>query len=177
MQFKHTAALIILSTLLSVTAPSAVAGQKLDDATLFAIFDQANAADIWTARLGVKHAHTDEVRKLARMVATDHEKVQQMGRDLARKLGVIPSPPSGDASADNLAKAVAMLQAKSGQDFDRAYLLHEIAYHQSVIDAVKGTLLPSIQNEEFRALVRSVLPGFEHHLAATRAVAAKLRVN
>ena len=159
---------------LALFANSVIAGEKLDDATIFAIFDQANGTDIWTGRLGVKYGHSDEVRALGKMVATDHVAVQQMGRDLAEKLGIIPTPPANDTSAENLAKAVALLQSKSGTEFDRAYLRHEIAFHQSVIDAIKGTLLPAVKNNEFKELIKKVLPGFEHHLAATKAAANKL---
>ncbi len=154
----------------------ATAGGNLDDATIFAIFDQANAADIWTGRLGLKHGRSQEVRALARMVVADHEAVQQMGRDLAKKLGVVPVPPDNDTSAENQAKTVALLQSKSGGEFDKAYLQHEIKFHQSVIDAIRGTLLPAIENDEFKALVNKVLPGFEHHLDETRAAATKLGI-
>ncbi len=165
-----------LFTALALFNSGAGAGGNLDDATIFAIFDQANAADIWTGRLGLKHGHSQEVRALARMVAADHESVQQMGRDLAKKLGVIPTPPDDDTSAEDQAKAVALLQSKSGGEFDMAYLQHEIKFHQSVIDAIKGTLLPAIENGELRALVNKVLPGFEHHLAETKAAAKKLGI-
>jgi putative membrane protein len=79
-----------------------------------------------------------------------------------------------DASAENLAKTVALLQSKSGAEFDEAYLRHEISFHQSVIDAIKSTLLPAVKNEELKKLIDKVLPGFEHHLAATKAAASKL---
>lgn len=149
---------------------------KLDDATIFSIFDQANMVDIATGRLGAKQGHTEEVRKLGRMVAADHESVQQMGRDLAKKLGIVPTPPDNDTSAGNYAKTMATLQSKSGAEFDKAYLQHELAFHQSVIDTIKGTLLPAIKNEQFRALINKTLPGFEHHLTETRATANKLGI-
>lgn len=155
---------------------AALAGPKLDDATIFAIFDQTNTADVWAGRLAVKRAHSPEVRELGKMVATDHEAVQQSWRDLAKKLGVIPTPPANDTSAQKLAQTVALLQSKSGPEFDRVYLEHEIVFHGSVIDTIKGKLLPAIRNDEFRALVTQALPGFEHHLAETRAVANKLGV-
>ena len=170
--------LILSAALIAAAIPTHPAGaaEKLDDATVFAIFDQANAADIWTGRLGVQRGRSEEVRALGRMVATDHEAVQQMGRDLAKKLGVMPTPPANDTSAEALSKTVALLQSKSGVEFDQAYLRHEIAFHQSVIDAIKGTLLPAVKNDELKALITKVLPGFEHHLAATRSAAAKLGV-
>lgn len=153
------------------------AGETIDDATVFAIFDQANTMDIWTGRLGATRGDSDEVRALGQMVVSDHEAVQQMGRDVAKKLGVVATPPANDSSAQELAQTVAALQAKAGPEFDRAYLRHEMSFHQSVIDALKGNLLPAVKSEEFKALFRKVLPGFERHLAATMAAAQKLGMN
>lgn len=154
----------------------AQAGAKLDDATIFAIFDETNTADVWAGRIAVKKAHSADVRELGKMVATDHEAVQQSWRDLAKKLSIIPAPPANDDIAAKLAKTVALLQSKSGAEFDKAYLKHEIVFHQSVVDAIKNTLLPAIKNEEFKALVTQALPAFEHHLAETKAVAKKFGV-
>jgi putative membrane protein len=179
---SRTASLVLLagtmfSLVVSMSAsntsqPAAV--HTLDDAAIFAIFDEVNAADIWTARLGAKKCHAQEVCELARMVASDHEQVQQMMRDLARKLAITPVPPDSDSNAQDHAKAIALLQDKSGAEFDRAYLLHEIEFHNAAVNAVKQTLLPTIQNGEFKALVQKVLPGFEHHLAETAEVAHRL---
>ena len=89
---------------------------------------------------------------------------------------MVPTPPDGDTSVADSAKAIALLQSKRGAAFDRTYLRYEVAFHQAVIDAVKGTLLPAASNPELRTLMTTVLPGFEHHLAATRAAAAKMGV-
>ena len=167
--------LCVLGWLGSSWRGAGAAGQ-LDDDTILAIYDQANTADILTGRLAAKYGASEDVRALGRMVAADHVAVQQMGRDLAKKLGVIPTPPEGDSSIMDYAKAVAMLQSKRGAEFDRAYLQHEVSFHQAVIDAIKGTLLPAAANPELRTLMTTVLPGFEHHLAATKAAAAKVGV-
>jgi putative membrane protein len=166
---------MITSLVLSSLGPGAAAG-ALDDATILAIFDQANTADIVTGRLGAKYGASEEVRALGKMVATDHVAVQQMGRDLAKKLKLMPTPPDNDTSVADCALVVALLRSKTGADFDKAYLQYEVTFHQSVVDAVKGTLLPAIKNDELRNLMNTVLPGFEHHLAATKAVAMKMGV-
>lgn len=160
--------------LFALVASNAQAEATLDDATIFAIFDQANAADIMAGRLGAKYGHSEEIRALGRMVATEHEAVQQMGRELAKKLGIVPTPPDHDTSVQEQAKTVALLQSKSGAEFDKVYLRNELAFHRSVIDALKGSLLPAIKNEEFKELIKKLLPGFEHHLAETQALASKL---
>jgi hypothetical protein len=72
---------MITSLVLSSLGPGAAAG-ALDDATILAIFDQANTADIVTGRLGAKYGASEEVRALGKMVATDHVAVLQMGRDI-----------------------------------------------------------------------------------------------
>ncbi len=149
----------------------------LDDETIFAIFDQANMADIATGRLGWKKATHEDVRALAKMVITDHTAVQQMGRDLAKELNILGTPPSDDQSWQAQANALADLSKLEGQAFDEAYLQYEVAYHTAVISAVETTLLPSIENQNFKALVLKVLPGFKHHLAATKETADKLGVS
>jgi putative membrane protein len=164
----------VLMAMLVLTGSGAGAAPGLDDATILAIFDQANAVDIYTGRLGAKYGSSEEVRALGRMVVSDHVAVQQMGRDLARKIKTIPTLPDNDSSVADCARIVAQLQSKTGADFDRAYLQYEVAYHQSVVDFIKGTLLPAISNPALKTLVKTVLPGFERHLAATRALASKM---
>ena len=154
--------------------PASAAGQALDDPTIVAIFDAANTADIETGSLAAKRAQSKEVRDYGAMIAHDHEAVRQMGRDLAKKLGVTPTPPAGDASAKTQAETMAALRAKHGADFDRALVQHEVAFHKSVIDAIQTTLLPAIQNPELKALVEKVVPAFQAHLLVAQRLERQL---
>src|SRR4051794_14034374 len=126
---------------------------RLDDATIVAIFDATNTADIETSSLAAKKAMHADVRELGRTFAHDHKAVRQQGRELARRLGITPTPLKDDQSAREQAEAMRKLQAAKGEDFDRAYLAHEIAYHQAVIDAINKTLLPAIKNPELKEFV------------------------
>jgi putative membrane protein len=136
--------------------------------------DAANTADIETGTLAAKRAQSKDVRDYGAMIAHDHEAIRQMGRDLAKKLGVTPTPPAGDASAKTQAEVMASLRAKHGADFDRALLRHEVAFHKSVIDAIQTTLLPAIQNKELKALVEKVAPAFQAHLLAAQRLERQL---
>lgn len=147
---------------------STVSAAALDDATIVAIFDAANTADIETGKLAAKRGSTKAVRDLGAMFARDHEAVRQQGRDLAKKLGVTPTPPKDDTSAKDQAKVMATLRAKHGADFDKAYLEHEVAFHKAVIDAVTTTLLPAIKNPELKDLVTKVAPAFQAHMLAAQ---------
>jgi putative membrane protein len=154
--------------------PLPVASPPLDDPTIVAIFDAANTADIETGRLAAERGYSKEVRDFGAMLINDHTAVRQLGRDLAAKLGVTPTPPEDDAGARAHAAAMASLRSKQGAEFDRAFLRHEVAFHQSVLDAIRTTLLPAIANAELKALVLKVAPAFEAHRLAAERLEARL---
>jgi putative membrane protein len=150
--------------------------KPLDDATIVAIFDAANGFDIETGTLGSTKGSTKEVRAVGASLVRDHQAVRQQGRDLAKQLGVTPTPPAVNPFAAQHAAALKELKAKHGAAFDKAFLDHEIAYHQAVIDAVTKTLLPAIQNAELKAFVAKIAPAFQAHLDMCKAAKAQLKV-
>src|SRR3954471_9899166 len=147
---------------------------KLDDPTIVAIFDAANTWDVETGALAAKKGTTAEVRDFGAMLEHDHTAVRQMGRDLAKKLGVTPTPPKDFGMAKDHAAAMKDLESLSGPAFDRAFYAHEVAYHKAVIDAVTTTLLPSLQNQEVKDLVTKVAPNFSAHMMAAQSKLDKL---
>jgi putative membrane protein len=138
--------------------------RALDDATIVAIFDNANTVDIETGKLAAERGHSNAVRQFGAMLARDHEMVRQQGRDLAKKLAVTPTPPPGDQSAQEQAAVIRRLSSLRSAEFDRVFLEREIQFHKDVIAAIEKTLLPAIKNEELRALVVKVAPAFQAHL-------------
>jgi len=110
------------------------------------------------------------------MMQRDHKAVRQLGRDLAHKLHVTPTPPGKDfqMAKDHAAAMKTLRATKRGAAFDRAYVDNEVAYHQAVIDAVTTTLLPATKNGELRDLETKVAPNFQAHLVAAKALQAKL---
>src|SRR2546423_15718573 len=140
----------------------------LDDATIVAIFDAANTWDVETGALAEKKGTTKEIRDFGAMLVHDHMMVRQQGRDLAKKLGVHPTPPKDFAMAKDHEAAMKTLHDAKGAAFDRAFLRHEVAYHKAVIDAVTQTLLPAIQNQELNDLVTKVAPAFQAHMTAAQ---------
>jgi putative membrane protein len=152
-------------TLVALAAGAAAARQPaLDDATIVAIFDAANTADMETGALAAERGASKEVRDYGAMLVVAHRQVRQQGRDLAQRLGVTPTPPADSSSALQHAAAMTRLRGLQGAEFDRAFLQHEVAFHKSVIEAVQTSLLPAIRNEELRALVVKVAPAFDAHM-------------
>lgn len=139
-----------------------------DDATIVAIFDAANTAEMETGKLATERGSSKEIRDFGAMLARDHAAVRQMGRDLAKKLNVTPTPPKDDQGAKDQAATMKRLQGLQGRAFDRAFLRHEVAFHAAVIKAIETTLMPAIDNPELEALVEKVAPAFQAHMLAAQ---------
>ena len=62
-----------------------------------------------------------------------------------------------------------------GAAFDKAYVDHEVAYHEQVLDAIDKTLVPNAKNEELKALIVKVRPAFVAHLEHAKMIQASLK--
>ena len=147
---------------------------KLNDANVIAIFIKANQKDVDTGNLAADKASNKEAKEMGKMFADAHKELKKQAEDLAKKLKVNPVLPEdrqGDQEHDQVVKA---LGAKSGADFDKDWLAHEIAYHQAVIDAVTKVLLPATTNPELKAFIEKAAPAFQGHLAAAQNLQKKL---
>ena len=164
----------VVFTLRAGSAAPVPTTRALDDATIVAIFDAANTSDIETGELGAKMGSTKAVRDFGAMLARDHKQVRQQGRDLAKKLGVAPTPPKDDESAKQHSAVMKKLMTLKGAEFDMAFLQNEVGYHEAVIGAVTNTLLPAIQNAELKNLVVTVAPAFAAHRDAAKNMLEKM---
>jgi putative membrane protein len=164
------ASLVLFSGFAGCTAPSADAraSAKLDDPTIVAIFDAANTYEMETGALAASKGQSEAVREFGKMLVRDHENVRAQGRALAKSLDVTPTPPQELALAKAHVEAMRSLKTASSSEFDRAFLQHEVDFHQAVIDAVTNTLLPALQNAQVKDLVTKVAPAFAAHRDAAR---------
>jgi putative membrane protein len=124
----------------------------------------ANQVDIDAGKLAEQQGSSKDVRDFGKQMAMDHTAVNASATELVKKLNVKPEANDTSASLkkggdDNLAK----LKPLKGKAFDKAYVDHEVTYHQAVIDAVDKTLLPSAKNAELKALLEKVRPALVQH--------------
>ena len=161
----HTRTFItVAASLLSLTVATASA-QKIDDAQIASIVVTANQVDVDAGRLAAERATREDVRAFAQLMVTDHTGVNKSAADLAAKLKVTPQDnPTSQALKAEGEKNLARLKALQGAAFDRAYVDHEVAYHEQVLDAIDRTLIPGAANAELKALLVKVRPAFVAHL-------------
>lgn len=168
------AALALIAGLTALRTSAPPADDKLDDPTIVAIFDAANTYDMETGALAASKGRSEAVREFGKMLVRDHQNVRAQGRELAKSLNVTPTPPKGDfALAKAHVEAMRSLKNARGSEFDRAFLEHEVTFHQAVIDAVTTTLLPALQNAQVKDLVTKVAPVFAAHRDAAQNLLGK----
>ena len=149
--------------------------QAPNDAQIAAIVVAANQVDIDAGRLAASKATNPDVKAYGQMMVTDHTGVNKQATDLVTKLGVKPEDnPTAQSLKSGGADNVKNLESLSGAAFDKAYIDHEITYHQNVLDAVDKTLIPNAQNAELKALLVKVRPAFAAHLAKAKQIQASL---
>jgi len=159
---------------LCLAAASALA-QAPSDAQIAAIVVTANQVDIDAGKLAESKASNAEVKAFGKQMVTDHSGVNKQAVALVTKLKVTPEENATSKAlkaggADN----VKSLEKLSGAAFDRAYVDHEVVYHQQVLDAVDKTLIPSAQNAELKSLLVAVRPAFVAHLEHAKSLQASL---
>ena len=148
------------------------AAQAPSDAQIAAIVVTANQD---AGKLAEAKGSNAEVKAFGKQMVTDHSGVNKQAVALVTKLKVTPEDNATSKSlkaggADN----VRNLEKLSGAAFDKAYVDHEVAYHQQVLDAIDKTLIPSAQNAELKSLLVSVRPAFVAHLEHAKSLQATL---
>lgn len=167
----------LISAAVLVLAPLAVSAQAAapSDAQIAGIVVTANQVDIDAGRLAESKASNKEVKSFAQRMVTDHAGVNKSASELVTKLGVKPEDsPTSKSLKDSGAATVQRLKGLDGAAFDRAYVDNEVTYHQTVLDALDKTLIPSASNAELKALLVKVRPAFVAHLEHAKHIQSTL---
>lgn len=144
------------------------------DGDVLGSFIAANLHEVEHSRLASQQGSTQPIRDLGRGYARDHDDLVQRARELATNQAIKVTQPSGDPLGQPHGETMTSLRAKSGLDFDRVYLQHEIQYHQALVNAINTDWLPKTTNQELKTFLQQVVPTFQAHLKGAQDVRAKL---
>lgn len=145
------------------------------DPQIAAIVVTANQVDIDAGKLAEHKAHAADVKAFAKRMVTDHTGVNEAAVDLAKKLQLTPeSNPTSESLKQGGEQNLAALRHLRGKAFDKAYIDHEVTYHQSVLDAMDKVLIPNAQNAQLKALLVKVRPAFVDHLNHAKMIQSTL---
>ena len=152
-----------------------VSAQSVTDAQIAAIVVTANQVDIDAGKLAGFMAAEPEVKTFGQQMVADHMGVNNQATTLVTKLKVTPEEnPTSQSLKSGGDKNIANLNGLTGAAFDKAYIDHEVTYHQAVINAIDKTLIPSAKNAELKALLVKVRPAFVAHLEHAKMIQSSL---
>ena len=154
-------------------AAAAAAPAKMTDANIAAVLDAANESDSAFGALAVKKAKSADVKSFGRLMEGEHHALRAQGQQLVKKLNVTPQPPANFDLPDKQRSAMTDLEGKSGADFDKAYIDHEVNYHQQVLDVAQKAL-GDAQNQELKDLIQKAAPVIQKHLDRAKEIQKKL---
>lgn len=167
--------LVVSLVLMSLNMTYAQGNPELSDAEVAMVAVVANQIDVSYAEIAKKKSRNAEVRKFAETMLNDHNSVLGLAGDLAKKLGVTPKANAVSKSLlEGADKTKKELNSMRGKKFDKFYIDNEVAYHEAVINAVEGLLIPETENQELRDLLKSAVPIFKTHLAHAKSVQEKV---
>jgi putative membrane protein len=167
---KKVSIFSVLTMMVAILIPAISFGQnsktpKLTDPEIASVAVTANQIDINYARLANEKSKNSDVLNFAKMMIKDHQSIIDQATALVKKLGVTPKDNDVSKSLNSQAESTMnTLKAKSGIDFDKAYIDNEVAVHKAVIETLQNVLIPQSQNAELKALLNKVLPIIKSHL-------------
>jgi putative membrane protein len=154
--------------------PAAPTPPPLTDANIAAILDAANAADSAAGKIASTKGTRADVKEFGRTMMRDHHTLRKQGEDLVKKLNVTPAMPAGDTSQAAAQHWQDSLNAMAkGAAWDKAYIYHEVAYHQAVLQ-IAQTALAAAQNAELKDLITKAAPNIQAHLTKAQDIQSKL---
>jgi len=175
MKTIHTA---LTGFLVALAAGAWAQGAGPTDPQIAAIVVTANQVDIDAGKLAKSKSHSKDVKQFAQLMITDHSGVNKSATELVQTLHVTPE---SNATSESLQKGgdenLAALKTLHSHAFDRGYIDHEVAYHQSVLDALDTTLIPNAYNVELKELLVKVRPAFVSHLEHAKHLQSTLSRN
>lgn len=166
---------VFVATLMLASQATFAQGAKPNDAQIAHIAYTADNLDITAAKQALDKTQNPKVRSFAEEMVRDHQAVNDKALALVKKLNVTPEDNPTSQSLTKAADAEhAELGKLSGSAFDRAYIENEVAFHKTVNEALKNTLIPDSQNPELKALLRQGLTLFTAHQVHAEEIAKSL---
>jgi putative membrane protein len=180
-----TSALLLATTCAFAQAPApqpapapkaaAPAAAGPTDPQIAHIVVTANQVDIDAGKLAQSKGKSKDVKMFGKMMVTDHTGVNKQATALVKKLKVTPEDnPTSQSLKKGGEENVKKLKGLKGAEFDKAYIDHEVDYHQAVLDAVDKVLIPNAKNAELKGLIEKVRPAFVAHLEKAKSIQSSL---
>ena len=139
--------------------------QILTDAQILQVTHTANSGEVAQGKLAQEKAKDPRVKKLAAMMVSDHDDADKKGASLAKKEGLdLTDSTTATTLKTDAERLTDDIRAKTGNDFDKAYIEAQVREHQAVLDTIDGKLMPNVKDSDVKSYLADVRPKIEAHL-------------
>jgi len=144
-------------------APAAVAA-PVTDTTILAALEEGDSAEIAMGKLALQKSKNPEVKGFANMMISDHSKMWNAKKDLAKKLKITPQLPADDKEPAHLADEMNSFNAApTPMAFDTVYIDDAVADHTQVLAIVKDFETKATA-PELKGALKNAEPVVQKHL-------------
>jgi putative membrane protein len=145
---------------------SNVGGTMWSDANVAAVGHASNMDEIETSRLALQRSQNAQVRQYAQQMIDEHMRVDQQMMEMLRAKGMTMQPNEvAQAAMQATRQTLANLSRRSGMDFDRAYMEHQVMSHRWTLTSLDRTLIPATRDAQMKGfLATTVRPAVAMHL-------------
>ena len=143
----------------ALSAP-ALAQEKMsnDDISAMKQLAQSNLNEIAAGKTAQSKAQSPDVKNFGQKMVTDHGKMLEELRTLAKKKDVaLPQ----DAALKDMAQ-MKLMERKSGADFDREFMEHMVKDHESTLKDAQN-IAAKAKDADFKAAVQKAIPTIRSH--------------
>jgi putative membrane protein len=162
-------AILTVADIATSQANRAVSG----DAAILSALEFTHSAEITTGELAESKATSQEVKDLGKNFAAAHKQARDEVRDLGKKLNVEVKVADDDPMKTAFNKKVEGLKALDGKAFDKAFVDHEVTFHQAAIDKIKA-MEPEAVSPDVKSLLTRTLGAVQSHLQLAKALQSKI---
>jgi putative membrane protein len=147
----------------------------LNDGQIAGIASRVDLAEIDAGKLALQRGKSAKAKQFAQHMVTAHTAVEAKLTALlkAQKIVVGESPVCDKLTVDTSAQKQTLI-AKSGADFDRAYLSAQLQDHQDVLDLLDNKLIPQAQNPQLKAALEDTRKKVVDHIQMAKDALATL---
>lgn len=148
---------------------------RLTDADIFAIVEEINESEVDLGKMARDKATNAEVKTFARDMVAAHEKMENEGESLAKRLNISPNSQANDSleAANDMTDDRLEALAK-GMPFDTAYVNSQVMGHEKAI-AFLSRAREQATSAELRTWLEGASRNVQTHLDRARELQTKMR--
>jgi putative membrane protein len=145
--------------------------EALSDAQIAGVAMALNQGEVDAGKLAQMNANKKAVKDFADMMVTEH--TAALTREMMLGITAADSPLKTMVESDAMTM-MTMLKAKSGSEFDKAYIDGQVTMHQQALDIIDNKLMPAAQAAALKTELTAMRMSVAMHLTEAKSVQSSL---